>query len=273
MPEESIARFRETILTWFSRCRRDLPWRHTTDPYHILVSEVMLQQTQVDRVVKKYPEFLSKFPTPEDLASAPLPSVLMAWQGMGYNRRAIALRECARKIQQEYGGQLPGDVELLEQFPGIGRATARSIAVFAFNAPEVFIETNIRRVFLHFFFAGRAAVPDTEILPFVAAALDHKDPRAWYSALMDYGSMLKTTVSNPNRRSAHYSRQTGFAGSDRQLRGRILDQLLRDPGQEEDDLIRKIAGQDPDRVRRLIKSLIAEGFLEREGLRVRIRDA
>ncbi len=264
-----ITRFRKIILSYYRKNGRDLAWRHTTDPYHILVSEIMLQQTQVDRVTRKYPEFLAAFPTCTALADAPLGAVLEVWQGMGYNRRAIALRACARKMVDEYDGRLPADVEILATFPGIGRATASSIAAFAFNMPVVFIETNIRRVFIHFFFEGKEKVTDTEILPLAARALYEKEPGTWYNALMDYGSMLKTAEANPNRQSAHYTKQPKFAGSDREIRGQVLKALILNPDLEEEDLVRQIICE-PERVYRIITDLGSEGFLIRDGGRVHL---
>jgi A/G-specific adenine glycosylase len=269
--ERQIARFREHILAWFFANGRDLPWRHTGDPYHILVSEIMLQQTQVGRVAQKYPEFLSAFPACHDLAVAPLPAVLAAWQGMGYNRRAIALSSCARTIEERHGGVVPRDPEVLATLPGIGAATAGSIAAFAYNLPVVFIETNIRRVFIHHFFTGRTGVTDDEIRPLAKRALDRKNPRQWYSALMDYGTMLKSSLPNPNRRSAHYSKQAAFAGSDREIRGRILRTLLGCPGLNEEEIATR-TGNDRERVRRIIGRLVEEGFLERDCGKIRVRD-
>ena len=147
----SLREFRKMVLTYYADHGRDLAWRTTTDPYRILVSEIMLQQTQVERVTVKYPAFIAAFPDFPSLAGAPLSDVLAVWQGMGYNRRAISLQKCARRVVEEYDTSLPQDPEVLETFPGIGRATAASICAFAFNMPVIFIETNIRRVFIHFF--------------------------------------------------------------------------------------------------------------------------
>lgn len=267
----SIARFKESILSFYGKEGRDLPWRHMTDPYHILVSEIMLQQTQVERVIKKYPVFIAAFPTVTDLAKSPLSHVLNIWQGMGYNRRAIALQACARKVVEEHGGRLPPDIDILETFPGIGKSTANSIAVFAFNLPAVFIETNIRRVFIHCFFDSRDGISDHEILPLVELTLFRENPRVWYSALMDYGTKLKKMVPNPNRRSAHYTRQPSFKGSDRQIRGMVLRQILLNPYQDDEILIQNI-GQEPDRVRNILTRLLEEGFLIRNGLGFRIKE-
>jgi A/G-specific adenine glycosylase len=222
----AIKEFQKAVLGYYRDHGRDLAWRETTDPYHILVSEIMLQQTQVERVSVKFPAFIGRFPDFGSLAEAPLPDVLLAWQGMGYNRRALSLQKCARRVVEEHDGTLPQDPEVLATFPGIGRATAASICAFAFNMPVVFIETNIRRVFIHYFFGNAKTVDDTEILPWVKKTLYEKDPRTWYNALMDLGTDLKMSVGNPNRRSRHYTKQAAFEGSDRKIRGSILRILL-----------------------------------------------
>lgn len=218
--------FREKIYGHYRLHGRDFPWRRTTSPYQILVSEMMLQQTQVERVVRKYQEFVSRFIDFDALVRASLSDVLSAWQGLGYNRRAVALKRIAEVIVSDHGGQLPKDLESLSNLPGIGKTTAGEILAFAFNIPVPFIETNIRRVFIHEFFDGVDAVEDSSILPLVEATLDRKNPRQWYWALMDYGSTLKKSVTNPNRRSAHYSRQPPFEGSDRRIRGILVRALL-----------------------------------------------
>jgi len=206
--------------------RHDLPWRHDTSPYSIVVSEVMLQQTQVTRVLKKYPEFLEEFPSFEALASAELEDVLRVWQGMGYNRRAISVRKLAQEVVGKYQGTLPETPKLLIELPGIGKGTAGSIAAFAHNYPAPFIETNIRRVYIHFFFSEQEKVSDDEIMTLVRDTIDIARAREWYWALMDYGSKLAKEVVNPNRRSKHYRVQSKFEGSNRQVRGAILKVLL-----------------------------------------------
>ncbi|HOI12291.1 MAG TPA: A/G-specific adenine glycosylase [Methanoculleus sp.] len=262
---ETIRLFRDLILSYYRTHGRDLPWRHTTDPYRILVSEIMLQQTQVERVAVKYAEFLKQFPDFESLARAPRSEVLLAWQGMGYNRRAIALQETARRVADEYGGELPADVETLATFPGIGKATAAAICAYAFNMPVVYVETNIRRIFIHFFFQDREGVRDDEVLPLVERAVDRENPREWYSALMDYGTVLKKRTANPNRRSASYSRQSRFEGSDRQVRGRILALVLAEGTVTEEQVILRLS-EEPGRVRRILGDLAREGFVaESEG--------
>ena len=270
--DTAIAAFKKQVLAFYEKHgRHDMLWRHTDDPYRILVSEIMLQQTQVGRVTEKYPEFIAAFPDFAALARAPQSKVVAAWQGMGYNRRAIALKKCAEEVVSEYGGRLPPDPTVLATFPGIGPATASSICAFAFNAPVVFIETNIRRVFIHSFFPGEISVDDRAILPLVARALDNNHPREWYWALMDYGTALKKTVPNPNRRSTAYVRQAPFEGSDRRIRGRILTMLVGRSGVFEKQILADL-GEEPVRVQRILAALESEGFLVKNRGRYRLRE-
>jgi A/G-specific adenine glycosylase len=268
--DDAIKEFRTQVLAFYKRHgRHDMLWRHTDDPYRIIVSEIMLQQTQVERVAIKYPAFIATFPDVATLARAPQCAVLAAWQGMGYNRRAIALKKCSEKIMDEYGGTVPRDPLVLAAFPGIGPATASSICAFAFNLPVVFIETNIRRVFIHFFFPDRDAVTDKEILPLVERTLDKENPRVWYWALMDLGTRLKKTVSNPNRKSAAYVKQAPFAGSDRRIRGMILKYVIANAPAREQAIVSAVA-EEPARVGRILAALKSEGFLrkEKDGYRI-----
>ncbi len=255
-----ILEFQQMVLSYYNNYGREMAWRNTTDPYLILVSEIMLQQTQVERVKIKFPEFIAVFPDFASLAAAPLDKVLSVWQGMGYNRRAIALQKCAIRVMNEYGGILPADIDILATFPGIGRATASSIAAFAFNLPVVFIETNIRRVFIHFFFSGTDTVSDADLLPIIGKSLYKENPRVWYWALMDLGSALKKKVPNPNRRSVHYSKQSPFEGSDRKIRGIIIRMLLSEPGMSEKQLLALMV-EDPARIKKIMAALISEGFI------------
>ncbi|MDD5189017.1 MAG: A/G-specific adenine glycosylase [Methanoregula sp.] len=265
LDDSATRRFREEVLRFYhEHGRHEMVWRHTTDPYQILVSELMLQQTQVERVEKKFPAFVTAFPDFASLAAAPLHDILTAWQGMGYNRRAISLKKIAGRVMDEYDGVLPQEVEILATFPGIGSATASSIAAFAFNAPVVFIETNIRRVFIHVFFCDRETVRDTEILPLVGLTLDREKPRVWYWSLFDLGAALKRSVTNPNRRSAHYTRQAPFDGSDRRVRGQIIKALVAGSGLSCDALTMR-TGEEAGRVNRIVAALETEGFLVREG--------
>jgi len=262
-----IRAFRQMVLSHYEQYGRDMAWRNTTNPYQILVSEIMLQQTQVARVTTKFPEFIHAFPDFASLATASLANVLTVWQGMGYNRRVIALQKCAIRVMNEYNGILPADVDILATFPGIGRATASSIAAFAFNMPVVFIETNIRRVFIHYFFTDTDTVSDAEILLLVEKALYRKNPRVWYWALMDLGTALKKTVPNPNRRSVHYIKQSPFEGSDRNIRGIIIRMLLAEPGMSEKKFL-DIRNDDPARIKKILSALESEGFILRRKDRV-----
>jgi A/G-specific adenine glycosylase len=224
----------------------------------------MLQQTQVDRVVAKYEEFVRRFPDPGSLAAAELRDILSVWQGLGYNRRALLLKKTAETLVTEHASALPQDPQHLVKLPGIGPASARSIAVYAFNRPEVFIETNVRAVFIHHFFAGRTGVRDSEILPLVEQTLDRKYPRGWYSALMDYGSVLKKAHPNPSRRSAHHAIQSPFEGSDRQVRGRVVKALL-DKGPTGPAQLTKVTGVTAARLREVLPSLLKDGMVRRVG--------
>ncbi|MBT0654333.1 A/G-specific adenine glycosylase [Geomobilimonas luticola] len=260
-----VAAFRTLVYGHYHANPRPLPWRDTVDPYAILVSEIMLQQTQVDRVRGKYADFLDRFPDIATLAAAPLPAVLTAWQGLGYNRRAIALHRCAQTVVAEHGGRLPADVADLETLPGIGPYTARAIAAFAFHQPTVFIETNIRTVFIHQFCQDRQGVHDRELLPLVEQTLDRDNPRDWYYALMDYGVMLKKAHPNPGRRSAHHVRQSPFKGSNRELRSRILKHILAHPACTAAELAAALAAE-PAAVERNLVKLAGEGFIiQRDG--------
>jgi A/G-specific adenine glycosylase len=261
--DEAIAEFRGQVRAFYERHgRHDMLWRHTDDPYRILVSEIMLQQTQVERVAVKYPVFIAAFPDVTALARAPQCEVIGAWQGMGYNRRAISLKKCAEKIVHDYGGVVPHDPHVLATFPGIGPATASSICAFAFNLPVVFIETNVRRVFIHFFFPDADTVTDKEILPIAERALDRDNPRVWYWALMDLGTELKKSIPNLNRKSTGYTKQAPFAGSDRRIRGMILKFLIRISSSREKAIIDHLR-EDPERVRRILAALEKEGFIRK----------
>jgi len=205
---------------------RSFPWRDNTGAWGILVSELMLQQTQTHRVVPYWKRWMEKWPSPAQLNNATLEEVLLEWSGLGYNRRAKYLKECANIIVKDLGGKIPDTPGALESLPGIGPYTAGAIACFAYNTPVVFIETNIRSALLHYFFSGREGITDREIMPILEALLDRDNPRKWYWALMDYGASVKKLCPNPNRLSAHYSRQSAFAGSFRQIRGSLIRSLV-----------------------------------------------
>lgn len=250
---------------------RDFPWRHTHDPYEILVSEVMLQQTQATRVVVYYETWLERFPTLDALAVAPLEAVLHSWQGLGYNRRALALKRLAEQLAEAGSAELPRAEADLLALPGIGPATAAGIRAFAYGEPAAYLETNVRSVVLHELFADADDVPDKLIAPLVAQAAQAAEetgatPRTWNYALLDYGTHLKRTLPNPSRRSAHHTRQSRFEGSRRQLRARLLRLVMGDPGRTAEEYAADLeaSGTASHDVCQLLGELAAEGFLARE---------
>ncbi len=269
------------ILDFYRQEGRSFPWRETRDPYEILVSELMLQQTQTERVVPKYLNWLQEFPSAQALAQAPFSQVLAAWSGLGYNRRAGYLQEACRQVVEDLGGVFPSSACELEKLPGVGPYTARAVVTFAFNKPEVFIETNIRSVYLFLFFSSKRIgsykddegitpakdkVADSRLMPLIEATLYHENPRIWYYALMDYGARLKKSTANPNRRSLHYSRQSKFQGSLRQARGAIVKSLAQTQGNILS--LKEIEGESGIELYRLesaAESLVAEGMICRQG--------
>jgi A/G-specific adenine glycosylase len=260
MTAPAATALRRKVYRYFAAHGRVFSWRATREPYHVFVSEIMLQQTQTGRVEEKFPPFIAAFPTVERLAAAPFAAVMRSWQGLGYNRRAIFLHKAAREMVDRFGGSVPRTVDDLESLPGVGPATARSIAAYAYGLPVVFIETNIRTVFIHEFFNGRSGVTDGEIWPLVDRTLDRKDPGKWYNALMDYGVMLKEKHPNPGRRSAHYTRQSPFAASDRKIRGQII-RLLSGTASLTRESLYALTGAPASRVDRCVTALVGEGFL------------
>ncbi len=230
-----ITLFQNLVWEYFQTTgRHDLPWRLPDangqfDPYVVLVSEFMLQQTQVSRVIPKFHAFLQLFPSIKSLAEADLGAVLTAWSGLGYNRRAKFLWQAAGVILRDYDGRIPDRLESLVSLPGIGKNTAGAILAYAFNLPVVFIETNIRSVYIHHFFADKTQVSDGQVAELVEQTLDTVNPREWYWALMDYGSYLKKTTGNASRQSKTYTKQSTFHGSRRQIRGQVLKHLMSGP--------------------------------------------
>jgi A/G-specific adenine glycosylase len=264
-------RFRAIVVDHYRCCGRDLEWRRTFDPYRILVSEVMLQQTQVPRVAVKYPSFVARFPDFAALAAASLGEVLEEWQGMGYNRRALQLKRAAEEVVERHGGELPADLEAIDALPGIGHATAAAVMAMAFCVPVAYIETNVRAVMLHFFFHDHAEVPDRDVMPVVEATLDRRDPRQWYYALMDYGTWLKKREVNPSRRSRHHAVQAPYAGSMRQVRGKVLRALVGAGGRTTEQLAASTALSE-ERVAEALQAYEREGFVGRADDRWFIRD-
>ena len=287
----SIKTFQKTVWEFYEKNKRTFPWRDTADPYKILVSEVMLQQTQTSRVVEKYQVFLKAFPTIESLAKSPQSKVLKHWQGLGYNRRALFLKKSAEMICNDvliHHYKL--GVEYLQTLPGIGPNTAGAIVAFAYNKPVVFIETNIRRVFIHSFFSDSTNVPDSEIFPLIQACLPlpreeqnrstiggsefisegssrnpegvSRDVREWYYALMDYGAYLAKAVQNPNRKSKHYTKQSKFEGSIRQTRGLLIKALLKKPMTYEKLME---SSNNPHQLNEALEKLVKEGVISKRG--------
>lgn len=258
----TISEFKKLINSFYKTHGRDLPWRRTKNTYKIFVSEIMLQQTQVDRVIPKYKAFIKTFPTPLSLAGAPQSSVIRAWQGLGYNRRALNLQKAAKQMVDLHDGALPTDPDDLLALPGVGPATVGSLLAFAHNIPHPFIETNIRRIYIHHFFPGQANISDEDLLPLIEQTLDRNNPRDWYSALMDYGSELPKEVTNPNRKSKHYTRQSKFEGSLRQTRGAILKLLGKTPATKA--RISKTLDHNTERITQALKALEQEGFITKK---------
>ena len=280
-----LGSFCETVWCEGDRLYRDLPWRRTRDPYAIWVSEVMLQQTQVARVDGRWQRRLERFPDTAVLADADAGDVLEEWQGLGYNRRALSLARAARMIE-DAGGEFPREERDLVALPGIGPATAAGIRAFAFDLPGVYLETNVRTVFLHELFPDAHDVPDSALVPlvreacpgFAAACGAERGPRAWYYALLDYGAFLKQTLPNPSRRSRTHARQSRFEGSHRQKRAELVRVLLdarrlgvaltRDDLARELDAVEVAAGRPPvdgDELDRILAELEREGFCARDG--------
>ena len=291
-----VRSFQNIIWRYYRKHGRKLPWRlptlkirkdKTLDPYKVWVSEIMLQQTQVARVLKKYPPFIKRFRNIQTLARASLYEVLSLWSGLGYNRRAKFLHETAKIVVQKYKEVLPRDPLVLRSLPGIGEGTAGSILAFAFNIPSVFIETNIRTVFIHQFFKyktptiysdileniridcgedkssrklKKVLIHDTDILPLIEQTIDTKNPREWYYALMDYGVYLKSTYTNPSRMSAHHTKQSAFEGSHRQVRGEILKILLEHKSVSIHAIKKHIQG-DKRHIEDALKELQKENFI------------
>jgi A/G-specific adenine glycosylase len=253
----SMPKLLRDLKSFYSTGKRDLPWRRTRDPYHILVSEVMLQQTQAGRVVPYYQAFIKQFPTAKALANAPLMSVLKAWQGLGYNRRAKYLYESAKIITEKGFG---------ERLPGVGPYTRAAVEAFAYNKPGIFIETNIRTVFIHYFFPRHKKVSDEKLLPLIEQALKKSkmEPREFYSALMDYGTHLKRSGVHVNARSKHYVKQSRFEGSSRQLRGAIMRELLKKP-QTLGQLTKNLSPRTRGEVAAAVTQLQVEALVARSG--------
>jgi A/G-specific adenine glycosylase len=263
LTDETAQAFRAILYHFYGLRHRSFAWREVISPYRVVVSEVMLQQTQTDRVATKFDPFIDRFPDFASLAQAPFDEVLRLWKGLGYNRRALALQKIAKKVSDEFQGELPQTVEALISFPAIGPATANAILAYAFQHQAVFIETNIRTVIIYFFFKNLTDITDKQLMPIVEKVLDRKSPRDWYYALMDYGVMLKKREGNLSRFSAHYQKQSKFEGSDRQIRGMILQHLLDHGSTSIDRLINhfQLLGKEEVRVRKILQMLVDDEML------------
>ncbi|MEO6077947.1 MAG: A/G-specific adenine glycosylase [Candidatus Andersenbacteria bacterium] len=226
----TIPKFQKIILDWYKDNRRDLPWRNTKNPYRIMVSEIMLQQTQVSRVLPKYKEFLNAFPNTKKLAESRDAELLKIWSGLGYWRRARFLKEASKKIEQDFAGKFPKDIKTLLTLPGIGPYTAGAISCFAFGNTDTFIDTNIRRVYLHFFFKDKTDIHDSEILKIAEKSVIKNNPAEWHWALFDYGALVLKD-KKINKKSRHYTKQSKFEGSFRSYRAKLMRRLLQEPKQ------------------------------------------
>lgn len=219
--------FQEIVWQKGRELYRPMPWREDTRPYYVLVSELMLQQTQVDRVIPKFEAFVAAFPDIQALATASLGEVLALWSGLGYNRRAKYLHAAAQIVKSDFNGEIPGSYDELVSLPGVGPNTAGAILAYSFNFPVVYVETNIRTVYFEHFFEGELNITDAQLRDIVAATLDQEHPREWYWALMDYGSWLKRNGRGAIDKSAHYKKQSALKGSLREARGIVLKELAK----------------------------------------------
>jgi A/G-specific adenine glycosylase len=257
--------FQKIVYTHYAKNKRNYPWRTTTDPYKILVSELMLQQTQTDRVVPKYLVFIKTFPTIKKLANATTADVIRHWQGLGYNRRALYLKKCAANVVTEYKGIFPKKETDLQKLPGIGPYTAAAIMAFAYNKPAIVIETNIRTAYIFHFFTDATDVSDSELIPIIKKTLDKKNPRVWYNALMDYGAAVKREHGNLSRKSKQYTKQSTFKGSEREVRGKILRMASLGCN------IKEAVAIDP-RAEKVIADLETEGFIVKNKTSIMLKD-
>ena len=223
---DGIAAFQAEMLALQKPLYREMPWRQNISAYAVWISESMLQQTQVNRVIPKFESFMHMFPTPDALAAASAGDVLEAWQGLGYNRRALALKRAAEIISVEHGGKMPTTQEELMALPGVGPATSAGIMAFAYDTPSVYLETNVRSVLIHHFFFDESQVKDKILADAARLVCPKTHVRQWYWGLLDYGSHLKKVVGNPSRKAAAYTKQSKFEGSHRQKRSFLVRRLL-----------------------------------------------
>lgn len=253
-----LTEFRELVWQKGRELYRDMPWRQTDDPYKIMVSELMLQQTQVDRVVPKYNDFIARYPDVFALTTAPLSDIIAIWNGLGYNRRAKFLHDAAVKIVSDFDGHIPDTFEGLTSLPGIGPNTAGAILAYGFDKPAGFIETNIRTVYFQHFFEDSHKVTDDELRRVVGETVDTEHPREWFWALMDYGAFLKKQGAGQLDKSAHYKKQSALKGSVREVRGQIIRALTKsdmDVAELRDEVVAD------DRFEPALDALVREGLV------------
>lgn len=261
-----IASFRRSVWRFYRAHKRAYPWRDITNPYHILVSEIMLQQTQTERVIPKYLAFIKRFPTVKRLAAAPLRDVLVLWSGLGYNRRAKHLWYAAQEIVTIHKGRVPGETADLLTLPGIGNYTANAITAFAYDKRSICIETNIRTVFTHHFFKEHKKVSDDAILHLIDLTLPKKNFRDWYYALMDLGASLKRSQKGINAKNVRYVKQTPFRGSRREVRGAVLKALTVNLSITRSQIC-TLTMRDSSSVTGVLNELLTEGLIIRKGRR------
>ena len=260
MEHLSVEAFQERIFDFYRERGRDFPWRRTRDRYAVMVSEIMLQQTQADRVAPRFQQWMERFPDASALASASLREVLQLWSGLGYNARGQRLQIAAAMIVEHHGGQVPGDPAVLSTLPGIGPYTSRSIPVFADNLDVAAIDTNIRRILIHELGLPEAIKP-SELGRIAEEVLPRGRSRDWHNALMDYGALELTS-----RKSgiAPLTRQSRFEGSRRWYRGRLLRELLA-AGRLPMDGIEERYADCPYGIGTIVESLVREGMAEMYG--------
>ncbi len=262
---KQIEKAQNEIITYYKKNKRKMAWRDISNPYKIFVSEMMLQQTQVERVKIKYAEFIKKFPTPQSVAQSDKIEILKVWQGLGYNRRALFIKKACEEIISKHNGKFPKDFITLQTLPGIGPSTAGAICAFAYNQSVLFIETNVRAVILYFFFKNKEKVSDKEILS-VLEKITPKDmdSRDWYYALYDYGTYLKKILGKKkttlHKQSKHYNKQSKFEGSFRQKRAGVLRLKLEDSNITDSEILKKLS-LSPQELEDVFESLDKDGLI------------
>lgn len=263
---ERIQEFQKKVFSFYKKHGRELPWRQTTDPYKILTSELMLQQTQVNRVVPYYEKWIARWPTVGALASASRAEVLSAWMGLGYNTRAVNLHKAVQKIVTEFDGDVAEAMRQYNEIPGVGRYTSQAVLIFSTNADLVTVDTNIRRIFISEFHLSQD-ISDRELWEYAEMCLPHGKSRQWHNALMDYGA-LHQTVKKTGIRSK--SPQSKFEGSNRQIRAAILRILLCDPSSFEN--IRRALGVEQMRLRKILGKMVDEELLTMHNKRYQVKE-